>query len=763
MARAESKQLVRRAFSAFISLKKILSFNEIFIRLFRLPRHDQLHQPPGLVLVQIDGLALRHLRKGIGKKHFPFLSSLLSTHDYRLYRQYSGVPSTTPAVQGELLYGVRQSVPSFQFRDRRTHSTFTMYYPESAAAVERELSQKSRGLLEGGSSYSNIFSGGAKETYFTVADFKHSFLKQFLHPYTVLVRMIFNIHVVFRVVLFIGIELMLAVTDFIRGVFRGYAIGKELKFVGTRVLFAAVLPEVITTMAQLDIRKGVPIIHINFLNYDEHSHRRGPSSGFAYWSMKGIDTSIKRLWKTARKGFRRDYDIWIYSDHGQEDTIPYSRLYGTDFPSAVDRVVRPRAGSSYHLNALGNFGELYASSMPAEEQIKTAKKLTGEGRIPLVIKKIHTAINAFTREGTYKLPADSGAVFGFRHPYLEEITRDIVELAGRQDEGTFLISGFRKDQPDITFAVERGSHGGPGYTETDGFCLVPSDVYLEHENKNNIRPADLRLAALKFLGRYQEQWFFNRQNIERIKNTIRVVTYNIHSSRGTDQILSPVRIARILARMNPDIVALQEVDSGCKQTDYTEQASLIARYLSMNHCFYPIIDRDEGRYGTAVLSRFPLSVVKTGRLPAYRKTAETEPRGIMWTTVDWNGMPVHVLNTHFGLTPLERKKQIEELLSIRWCDHSSCSGHVIITGDFNSVPRSYPYKQLRKRFIDVQTHPNIPAVRNTWHSRNPVLRIDHIFISNDLEPVTVYVPRGFVERVASDHLPVMAELKLKGV
>ena len=71
----------------------------------------------------------------------------------------------------------------------------------------------------------------------------------------------------------------------------------------------------------MDISRGLPIIHINFLGYDEQSHRRGPHSRFAHWTLKGIDDAIARLWRAANHAAWRHYEVWVYSDHGQAPVL----------------------------------------------------------------------------------------------------------------------------------------------------------------------------------------------------------------------------------------------------------------------------------------------------------------------------------------------------------------------------------------------------------------------------------------------------------
>jgi len=155
-----------------------------------------------------------------------------------------------------------------------------------------------------------------------------------------------------RVVSLALVEVVIAVGDFCRGLVDGRDLWRELLFVPSRVAVSIVLREVTVIGATLDVTRGLPIVHVNFLGYDEQSHRRGPHSAFAHWALKGIDQAIGRLWLAARRSTRRDYDIWIYGDHGQQHTKPYQFDTGRSIEQASSDGARSRGqggGSVYDL------------------------------------------------------------------------------------------------------------------------------------------------------------------------------------------------------------------------------------------------------------------------------------------------------------------------------------------------------------------------------------------------------------------------------
>jgi hypothetical protein len=95
-----------------------LSRSELLVRLLGLPKSKDVPSSRGLVLIQIDGLSRRQLEHAMARGNLPFLRQLMQKHKYRLDSLYSGLPSSTPAVTAELLYGVKGAVPAFSFFDR---------------------------------------------------------------------------------------------------------------------------------------------------------------------------------------------------------------------------------------------------------------------------------------------------------------------------------------------------------------------------------------------------------------------------------------------------------------------------------------------------------------------------------------------------------------------------------------------------------------------------------------------------------------------
>jgi endonuclease/exonuclease/phosphatase family metal-dependent hydrolase len=224
--------------------------------------------------------------------------------------------------------------------------------------------------------------------------------------------------------------------------------------------------------------------------------------------------------------------------------------------------------------------------------------------------------------------------------------------------------------------------------------------------------------------------------------------------------VSPRRVARAIRGELPDIVALQEVDLGRRRSRAEDQAAIIARELGMHAVFCPTVTRDEEHYGHALLSRYPMDVVKRMRLPHDPTSWWQEPRSAMWVRIEVGGRIINVITTHLGLGPHERVLQARALLSEEWIGGIPASEPVVLCGDFNALPGSAPYKLVAAKLRDVQAATGGYKPLATFSSVQPLVRLDHIFMTPQFERHQVRVVRNDLTRVASDHLPLVADLKI---
>ncbi|NTH49300.1 EEP domain-containing protein [Agrobacterium rhizogenes] len=236
--------------------------------------------------------------------------------------------------------------------------------------------------------------------------------------------------------------------------------------------------------------------------------------------------------------------------------------------------------------------------------------------------------------------------------------------------------------------------------------------------------------------------------------SIRVLTYNVHSCVGTDRKLDPGRIAAVIAEARADIVALQEIDVRRRRTGGVDQASVIASLLKMEAHFNPAMTIAEEQYGDALITDLPTRAIKGGPLPSLG-----EQRGALSVEIMVGNRKLHVINTHLGLRGRDRIQQMTTLLGPSWLQSGKDPTSTILCGDFNAVPASATYRLIARTLKDAQLSDGRLA-KPTFPSRYPMVRLDHIFVSRDLTVINAAVPRNRLTSLASDHLPLIAEIKL---
>lgn len=788
-------------------LRRRISRSEWAIRHLGLTPSEGTSEEPGLLILQIDGLARAQLEQAIAKGRMPFLSRLLKSRTYLPHTFYPGIPTTTAAVQAELFYGLRSAVPAFSFFRRDKQELGRMLDPTWAKDFEAGFAAQADGLLKGGSSWSNIYTGGAgqNEAHFCAASNGLGDMWQTGKIGNVLVFCLLHLSAAVRIAGLLLLETGIALWDALIGIRRGQPIGHELLVVLSRIFVSIGLRELVTIGATVDVARGLPVIHVNFLGYDEQAHGRGPGSVFAHWSLKGIDRSIKVLYRAAHRSRRRDYAVWIFSDHGQERT----RSFATEFPGGIEEVVRncfdvarrrdpawrarsqrrahalwPGQGrwaqwqreriraadaltteeqATFTVVAVGPVGHVYFATLPDEEQrAALARRLVNQGKVPgVLLKRSDGTITWFHARGTTAVPDEVPAMLPHPGPMRVEIAKDMVEFCANRDAGDLILLGWSPGEGAWTFAPERGAHCGVGPEETQGFALLPVRTPLPTGTKDFIRPSALRQAALYHLGR-ETLTRSPRTRVEQPEPSVRIMTYNVHACHGTDGRISPRRIARIIEveTPDPDIVALQEIDHGRRRSRTEDQSALIAQLLGMNFEFCPTVTVDNEHYGHALFSPWPMEVVKRARLPTAPGRSRSEPRAALWVRINVAGRRLNVVTTHLGLGWNEGLAQVRALLGEDWLGGIPADEPVVLCGDFNLSPGGAAYRLLTSRLRDAQLALKGHTPLRTFSSIRPLLRIDHVMLSPHFEVSGVSVPRNELTRVASDHFPLVVDLRV---
>jgi endonuclease/exonuclease/phosphatase family metal-dependent hydrolase len=225
-----------------------------------------------------------------------------------------------------------------------------------------------------------------------------------------------------------------------------------------------------------------------------------------------------------------------------------------------------------------------------------------------------------------------------------------------------------------------------------------------------------------------------------------LASYNIHRCFGTDGHYTPERTAEVIDALDADVIGLQEVDMRLL-VDGRAQLDFLADRLSLNPVPGPNIKGRRGKFGNALLTRWPVLSVRRTDLTV----RHFEPRGAILAELNVRGQPLRVVVTHLGLNAAERRLQVRHLLlALEEEGHDDMA--TIIMGDFNEWrPTRGCLRTIDRRF-------GLSLMPRTFPSRLPLLPLDRIWAwpADGLKRLSVYATP--LSRMTSDHLPLRAEV-----
>lgn len=249
------------------------------------------------------------------------------------------------------------------------------------------------------------------------------------------------------------------------------------------------------------------------------------------------------------------------------------------------------------------------------------------------------------------------------------------------------------------------------------------------------------------------------------RNTLRVMTYNIHTGVGIDKRLDLERIAKVINRVRPDLVGLQEIDRGVERTNRRDEIAELAKLTRMEYAFAPNLRYQGGWYGVAVLSRYPILGFDHRRFLSLR---EAERRGYLRVEVAVDGELLNFVTTHLDYKFADgRLFETEQLLK----DLTAVKTPLIVVGDFNDEPTGSSYELMLTRFADAWSPGNKGGKEKsddikgnsrglTYPADKPTKRIDYIFYRDGESARHSIVKRAWtIDTTASDHLPIVAEIE----
>ncbi|MFA6265852.1 MAG: endonuclease/exonuclease/phosphatase family protein [Pseudolabrys sp.] len=225
-------------------------------------------------------------------------------------------------------------------------------------------------------------------------------------------------------------------------------------------------------------------------------------------------------------------------------------------------------------------------------------------------------------------------------------------------------------------------------------------------------------------------------------DSIRIMTWNIHGALGRNPRFDLVRVVDLIRRWDPDIVALQEVDSRRALADGANPFEYLTGAVGIYGIGAKSLTGADGDYGQMLISRFPLNSHEIRDI----SFGENEPRRAIRAEVATPLGPLTVVATHLGLSIGERRQQAAMLIEL-----AAGEAPAVVAGDFNDWFWPGSVRAVLSRILAGRTR------YRTFPASFPLLRLDRIYC----RPRAALV-RSFIDRSArgvSDHLPVIADLQ----
>jgi uncharacterized membrane protein YvlD (DUF360 family) len=290
---------------------------------------------PGLVFLEIDGLALPVLRRAMRDGNAPNLAAWLAGDTHRLLEWETDFSSQTGASQAGILLGSNDDIPAFRWVEKETGRLMTCSAPPDCERIEKLHATGAGLLVDGGASRGNLLSGEADEVILTVS--RISAEKRANPGYRAFLANGFNVT---RVLVLFFWELLVEWTAALRASRRnvqprGHRGGIYPFLRATMCVFVR---DLIVYGVLTDMMRGRPAVYATFSSYDEVAHHSGLERADTLEALRKLDQQFGRI-ERARRYAPRPYEIVVLSDHGQTQGATFKQRNGYGLDELVRRSV----------------------------------------------------------------------------------------------------------------------------------------------------------------------------------------------------------------------------------------------------------------------------------------------------------------------------------------------------------------------------------------------------------------------------------------
>ncbi|BCY05312.1 membrane protein [Actinoplanes sp. L3-i22] len=454
---------------------------------------------PGLLVIQLDGVAEPVLRWAIRAGNLPILGHWLRSGSHSLRRWHTGLPSTTPASQAGILHGASRQVPAFRWFEKETGKVMVSNRPRDAAVIERRLSDGQGLLRDGGVSIGNAFGGDAVTNLLTVS---HAALPgRSARGWAAFMASPYGFT---RALVLGGAEVITELHQARLQRRRNLQprVSRSGAYLALRPA-AMLLRDVNISLIAEQMARGVPVVYCDLVDYDEVAHHAGPARPESMRQLESLDRMLGVLERLSPEAARR-YHLVVLSDHGQSQGATFRQRYDETLDDVVERLTaEPTAGSEEPAEeqgerapepapeaapllvmSSGNLSLVYLTRVThrvlrAEIEETYPRLIAGLAAHPgvgLVVVGDEDGPVAFGPGGTHRLR--DGVVTGQDPllPYGREARDDLLRHQEAAHIGDLIVISAVDGETAEVAAFEElvGSHGGLGGWQTDAMLVHPA-------------------------------------------------------------------------------------------------------------------------------------------------------------------------------------------------------------------------------------------------------------------------------------------------
>ncbi|MBQ6350255.1 MAG: phage holin family protein [Methanobrevibacter sp.] len=516
--------------SALLTIEDTGSYYRSVLRDAEKKRKSNIKHYPGLIIVEIDGLAYDVLNEALDKGYMPTVKKLIDSKSHTLRMWETDLSSQTGASQAGILHGNNENITAFRWIEKENDNQMMQCSgPQKVKILEERISNGEGLLASNGASRSNLFSGDTDDVIFTLSKilnikklYNRAWFSVFSNPSNFA-----------RIVSLFLAEMILEIYSQIKHRVKNVQprIRRGITYIPTRAGTNVFMREINTSTLIGDMMVGdIDVAYSTYLGYDEIAHHSGVRDEDAWFALKGMDKQIKRLIE-CNKYSPRDYEFVIQSDHGQTNGATFKQRYGETFEDFVKSLL-PQDMKMYSKMSSNedHFAEAY---IPFSEQIDNLKKenkkddqkltdseviVLASGNLAMIYltqwthRLTYEEINslfpeliasiikneyigfilvkskdgdlAIGKDGTYNLDTDEITGENPLEHFGDNIARHLKRNSSFKHTPDILVNSFYDAENDEVCAFEElvGSHGGAGGSQTKPFILYPFDWEVSDED-----------------------------------------------------------------------------------------------------------------------------------------------------------------------------------------------------------------------------------------------------------------------------------------